>query len=59
VDTKRFLTLVNYWKEKRNKNKNWEAGIRTPIGGSRERLDGAREEEKGTDANDLGVAVED
>jgi hypothetical protein len=35
VDTKRFLKLVNCWNGQRNKNYNWEAGSRTPIGGSR------------------------
>jgi hypothetical protein len=37
VDTKRFFDLVSCWYGKRKKIKSWEAGIRTPIGGSRVR----------------------
>ena len=47
VDTKRFFKLLNYWKEKRNESSNWEAGIRTPIGGSRVRSLTVRRPPKG------------
>jgi hypothetical protein len=37
ADTKRFSDLVSCCYENRKKVKSWEAGIRTPIGGSRVR----------------------